>query len=161
MKITKQLVGDPCRVFNNSWEVHTFSHASLGQELIIEDDHGGKVSFLGKEIEKCCEELWRVMGKKTEETRIPELEKENEALKQRVKDLMRDFRKCREDYCKKWNRADEIQKEAQQLKEENIKLLKTLLALYRAVKRVNGNLDEIEGECDNDAWFQKLKERTY
>ena len=59
------------------------------------------------------------------------------------------------------NRIAELEREVQGYKEENIKLLKTLLALYRAVKRVNGNLDEIERECDNDVWFQRLKERTY
>jgi len=59
------------------------------------------------------------------------------------------------------SRIAELEREVQEYKEENVKLLQTLLALYRAVKRVNGNLDEIEGECDNDVWFQKIKERTY
>ena len=59
------------------------------------------------------------------------------------------------------NRITKLEREVQDYKEENVKLLQTLLALYRAVKRVNGNLDEIEGECDNDVWFSRLKERTY
>ena len=56
---------------------------------------------------------------------------------------------------------DMVQTAWQELKEENVKLLQTLLSLYRAVKAANCNLDAIEEKCDNNVWFQKIKERTY
>lgn len=56
---------------------------------------------------------------------------------------------------------DMVQTAWQELKEENVKLLQTLLSLYRAVKKANCNLDAIEEKCDNNVWFQKIKERTY
>ena len=59
------------------------------------------------------------------------------------------------------NRIAELERQLQDYKEENVKLLQTLLALYRAVKKANCNLDEIEEKCDNNVWFQKIKERTY
>lgn len=59
------------------------------------------------------------------------------------------------------NRIAELEREVQDYKEENVKLLQTLLALYRAVKKANVELDKIEESCDNNFWFQKIKERTY
>jgi len=59
------------------------------------------------------------------------------------------------------NRIAELEREVQEYKEENVKLLQTLLALHRAVKKANCNLDAIEESCDNNVWFQKIKERTY
>jgi len=58
-------------------------------------------------------------------------------------------------------RIAELGREVQEYKEENVKLLQTLLALHRAVKRANVELDKIEESCDNNVWFQKIKERTY
>jgi predicted RNase H-like nuclease (RuvC/YqgF family) len=59
------------------------------------------------------------------------------------------------------NRIAELERQVQDYKEENVKLLQTLLALHRAVKRANVDLDKIEESCDNNVWFQKIKERTY
>lgn len=56
---------------------------------------------------------------------------------------------------------DMVQTAWQELKEENVKLLHQCLTLYRAVKAANCNLDAIEEKCDNNVWFQKIKERTY
>ena len=58
-------------------------------------------------------------------------------------------------------RMAELEREVQGYKEENVKLLQTLLALHRAVKRANVELDKIEEKCDNNIWFSRLKERTY
>ena len=58
-------------------------------------------------------------------------------------------------------RITELEREVQEYKEENVRLLQTLLALHRAVKRANVELDKIEESCDNNVWFQRLKERTY
>jgi chromosome segregation ATPase len=59
------------------------------------------------------------------------------------------------------NRIAELEREVQDYKEENVKLLQTLLALYRAVKKANVELDKLEESCDNNVWFQKIKERMY
>jgi predicted nucleic acid-binding Zn-ribbon protein len=59
------------------------------------------------------------------------------------------------------NRIAELEREVQDYKEENVRLLKQCLALYRAVKKANCELDKIEESCDNNVWFQKIKERTY
>jgi hypothetical protein len=59
------------------------------------------------------------------------------------------------------NRIAELEREVQGYKEENVRLLKQCLALYRAVKKANCELDKIEESCDNNVWFCKLKERTY
>ena len=59
------------------------------------------------------------------------------------------------------NRIAELERQVQDYKEENVELLQTLLALYRAVKKANVELDKIEESCDNNVWFQKIKERTY
>ena len=59
------------------------------------------------------------------------------------------------------NRIAELERQVQEYKEENVKLLQTLLALHRAVKRANVELDKIEESCDNNVWFSRLKERTY
>ena len=59
------------------------------------------------------------------------------------------------------NRISELEREVQEYKEENVKLLQQCLTLYRAVKKANCNLDEIEEKCDNNVWFSRLKERTY
>ena len=58
-------------------------------------------------------------------------------------------------------RITKLERQVQDYKEENVKLLQTLLALHRAVKRANVELDKIEESCDNNVWFQKIKERTY
>ena len=59
------------------------------------------------------------------------------------------------------NRITKLEREVQEYKEENVKLLQTLLALHRAVKKANVELDKIEESCDNNVWFSRLKERTY
>jgi predicted RNase H-like nuclease (RuvC/YqgF family) len=59
------------------------------------------------------------------------------------------------------NRIAKLEREVQEYKEENVKLLQTLLALHRAVKRAICPLDKIEESCDNNVWFSQLKERTY
>ena len=59
------------------------------------------------------------------------------------------------------NRIAELEREVQDYKEENVKLLQQCLSLYRAVKKANCELDAIEESCDNNVWFQKIKERTY
>jgi predicted RNase H-like nuclease (RuvC/YqgF family) len=59
------------------------------------------------------------------------------------------------------DRIAELEREVQGYKEENVRLLQTLLSLHRAVKRANVELDAIEEKCDNNVWFQKIKERTY
>jgi uncharacterized protein YfbU (UPF0304 family) len=59
------------------------------------------------------------------------------------------------------NRIAELEREVQDYKEENVKLLQQCLSLYRAVKKANVELDKIEESCDNNFWFQKIKERTY
>jgi predicted nucleic acid-binding Zn-ribbon protein len=59
------------------------------------------------------------------------------------------------------NRIAELEREVQDYKEENVKLLQQCLSLYRAVKKANVELDKIEKSCDNNVWFQKIKERTY
>ena len=56
---------------------------------------------------------------------------------------------------------DMVQTAWQELKEENVRLLQQCLSLYRAVKKANVELDEIEEKCDNNVWFSRLKERTY
>jgi uncharacterized protein YfbU (UPF0304 family) len=58
-------------------------------------------------------------------------------------------------------RITELERQVQEYKEENVRLLKQCLSLYRAVKKANCNLDAIEESCDNNVWFQKIKERTY
>ena len=58
-------------------------------------------------------------------------------------------------------RISKLERQVQEYKEENVKLLQTLLALHRAVKRANVELDKIEESCDNNVWFSRLKERTY
>ena len=54
-----------------------------------------------------------------------------------------------ENYALK-NRIAELEREVQDYKEENVKLLQTLLALYRAVKKANCELDKIEESCDSN-----------
>ena len=58
-------------------------------------------------------------------------------------------------------RITELGREVQEYKEENVRLLQQCLALYRAVKKANVELDEIEEKCEADVWFSRLKERTY
>jgi uncharacterized protein YfbU (UPF0304 family) len=65
-----------------------------------------------------------------------------------------------ENYALK-NRIAELEREVQDYKEENVKLLQQCLSLYRAVKKANVELDKLEESCDNNVWFQKIKERTY
>ena len=59
------------------------------------------------------------------------------------------------------NRIAELEREVQDYKEENVKLLQQCLSLYRAVRKANCELDKIEESCDNNVWFSRLKERTY
>ena len=54
-----------------------------------------------------------------------------------------------------------LEREVQDYKEENVRLLQQCLSLYRAVKKANCNLDEIEEKCEANVWFSRLKERTY
>ncbi len=55
----------------------------------------------------------------------------------------------------------ELYKEIHQLRDENIRLLETLLALNRALKKAKNILDETEEKYRNNGWFEKLKERKY
>ena len=59
------------------------------------------------------------------------------------------------------NRITKLEREVQDYKEENVRLLQQCLSLYRAVKKANVELDKIEEKCDSNVWFQKIKERTY
>ena len=59
------------------------------------------------------------------------------------------------------NRIAELERQVQEYKEENVRLLKQCLSLYRAVKKANCELDKIEESCDNNVWFSRLKERMY
>ena len=58
-------------------------------------------------------------------------------------------------------RITELERENQSLKEETVRIYQQMLSLYRAVKAANCNLDAVEEKCDNNVWFQKIKERTY
>ena len=53
----------------------------------------------------------------------------------------------------------ELHKEIHQLRDENIRLLETLLALNRALKKAKNVLDETEEKYRNNGWFERLKER--
>ena len=55
----------------------------------------------------------------------------------------------------------ELYKEIHQLRDENIRLLETLLALNRALKKAKNVLDETEEKYRNNGWFERLKERKY
>lgn len=55
----------------------------------------------------------------------------------------------------------ELYKEIHQLRDENIRLLETLLALNRAMKKAKNVLDETEEKYRNNGWFERLKERKY
>ena len=59
------------------------------------------------------------------------------------------------------DRIAKLEREVQGYKEENVRLLQQCLALYRAVKKANCNLDAVEEKCEANVWFQRLKERTY
>ena len=71
-----------------------------------------------------------------------------------------DLLEVEENYALK-NRIAELEREVQDYKEDNVKLLQQCLSLYRAVKKANVELDKIEESCDNNVWFSHLKERTY
>ena len=55
----------------------------------------------------------------------------------------------------------ELYKEIHQLRDENIRLLETLLTLNRAMKKAKNVLDETEEKYRNNGWFERLKERKY
>lgn len=55
----------------------------------------------------------------------------------------------------------ELYKEIHQLRDENIRLLETLLALNRAMRKAKKVLDETEEKYRNNGWFERLKERKY
>lgn len=57
--------------------------------------------------------------------------------------------------------TQELYKEINQLRDENIRLLKTALELYRALRKAKKVLDEIEEKYRNNGWFEKLKEMEY
>lgn len=58
-------------------------------------------------------------------------------------------------------RITKLEREMQEYKEENVRLLQQCLSLYRAVKKANCEMDKVEEKCEADVWFQKIKERTY
>ena len=57
--------------------------------------------------------------------------------------------------------TEELYKEINQLRDENIRLLKTVLELNRALRKAKKVLDEIEEKYRNNGWFEKLKEMEY
>lgn len=57
--------------------------------------------------------------------------------------------------------TQELYKEINQLRDENIRLLKTALELSRALRKAKKVLDEIEEKYRNNGWFEKLKEMEY
>ncbi len=88
-----------------------------------------------------------------------ELDKVCKQIKEACEEWDRLFEQQEIDLLKQ--RVSELEHQVQEYKEENVKLLQTLLSLYRAVKKANCNLDAIEEKCDNNVWFQRLKERMY
>jgi chromosome segregation ATPase len=93
---------------------------------------------------------------------------ENDLLRKRVLELeemlkqsMHNNDELRNDNYQLRARVEELERQVQDYKEENVKLLQQCLALYRAVKKANCELDKIEESCDNNVWFSQLKERTY
>jgi septal ring factor EnvC (AmiA/AmiB activator) len=93
---------------------------------------------------------------------------ENDLLRKRVLELeemlkqsMHNNDELRNDNYQLRARVEELERQVQEYKEENVKLLQQCLALYRAVKKANVEMDKIEEKCDNNVWFQKIKERMY
>ncbi len=100
--------------------------------------------------------------------RIAELERHNWDLREgkaRVEQMMRQALdnnyELRNDNRRLRPRVEELGRQLQEYKEENVKLLQQCLSLCRAVKKANVELDKFEESCDNNVWFQKIKERTY
>ena len=100
--------------------------------------------------------------------RIAELERHNWDLREgkaRVEQMMRQALdnnyELRNDNYQLRPRVEELERQLQEYKEENVRLLQQCLFLYRAVKKANCNLDEIEEKCEANVWFSRLKERTY
>ena len=57
--------------------------------------------------------------------------------------------------------TEELHKRIHQLRDENIRLLKTVLELNRALRKAKKVLDETEEKYRNNGWFEKLKEMEY
>jgi hypothetical protein len=62
-------------------------------------------------------------------------------------------------HLKDW--ITKLERENHELKDETVRIYQQMLSLYRAIKKANLELDKIEESCDNNVWFQKIKERTY
>jgi hypothetical protein len=58
-------------------------------------------------------------------------------------------------------RIAKLERQMQEYKEENVRLLQQCLSIYRAVKKANCEMDKVEEKCEADVWFQRLKERKY
>lgn len=54
-----------------------------------------------------------------------------------------------------------LYREVHQLRDENIRLLETVMELNRALKKAKNILDEITEKHENNGWFERLKERKY
>lgn len=59
------------------------------------------------------------------------------------------------------NRIAELEREVQEYKEENVKLLRQCLKLYRALMKQRDEAEKVMETCAHDIWFTNLKERTY
>ena len=55
----------------------------------------------------------------------------------------------------------ELERQVQEYKDENVKLLEHNLMLYRALMKQRDEAEKTLQKCANNVWFMHLKERTY
>ncbi len=54
-----------------------------------------------------------------------------------------------------------LERQAQDYKEENVKLLRQCLKLYRALMKQRDEAEKVMETCAHNVWFCQIKERTY
>ena len=128
-------------------------HSPLGRDEYINTLLGCMLKE-NIELRKACCDLKGTLGKTV-------LVNENEELKQRVLDLAINLHQFRDDDLKKFYEIQSLQKEVQDYKEENVKLLRQCLKLYRALMKQRDEAEKVMETCAHNVWFSRLKERTY
>ncbi len=85
----------------------------------------------------------------------------SEQIDKTTKDWLKEIMVAESPYAELKKRIYELERQVQDYKEENVKLLQQCLALYRALMKQRDEAEKVMQTCAHNVWFCQIKERTY
>ena len=85
----------------------------------------------------------------------------SEQIDKSTQEWLKEIMVAESPYAELKKRITELERQVQDYKEENVKLLQQCLALYRALMKQRDEAEKVMQTCAHNVWFCQIKERTY